>query len=89
MSVRLLNSVVGSATRPATHARGFTLLETSMAMVIIGVGVLAFVDAQKAFITNNNWSSHAATGAYLANEVRELARRLPRHDPVTGLYRVR
>jgi prepilin-type N-terminal cleavage/methylation domain-containing protein len=27
-------------------ARGFTLLESSMALVIIGVGVLAFVDAQ-------------------------------------------
>lgn len=84
MSVRQLNSVCGR-----TRARGrraFTLLETSMAMVIIGVGVLAFVDAQKAFVTNNNWSSHAATGAYLANEVREFARRFPRHDPVTGLY---
>ncbi|MEK6701521.1 MAG: prepilin-type N-terminal cleavage/methylation domain-containing protein [Planctomycetota bacterium] len=84
MSVRQLNSVCGRA--KASGRRGFTLLETSMAMVIIGVGVLAFVDAQKAFVTNNNWSSHAATGAYLANEVREFARRLPRHDPVTGLY---
>jgi hypothetical protein len=57
-----------------------------MALVIIGVGVLAFVDAQSSFIRNNNWSSQAATGAYLANEIREFSRRLPRHDPVVGLY---
>ena len=56
-----------------------------MALVIIGVGVLAFVDAQTSFIRSNNWSSQAATGMFLANEVREFSRRLPRHDPVTGL----
>jgi len=65
---------------------GFTLLETAMALVIIGVGVLAFVDAQNAFIKNNAWSSQAATATLLANEIRELSRRLPRHDPVTGLF---
>jgi prepilin-type N-terminal cleavage/methylation domain-containing protein len=75
--------LVGAAGRTSG---GFTLLETSMALVIIGVGVLAFVDAQSSFIRNNNWSSQAATGAYLANEIREFSRRLPRHDPVVGLY---
>ena len=65
--------------------RGFTLLETMMALVIIGVGVLAFVDAQAAFQSSNNWSSRSATGMLLANEIRELTKRLPRHDPVTGL----
>ena len=57
-----------------------------MALVIIGVGVLAFVDAQNTFIRNNAWSSQAATATLLANEIRELTRRLPRHDPVTGLF---
>jgi len=65
---------------------GFTLLETSMALVIIGVGVLAFVEAQRSFVQNNSWSSHTATATLLANEIRERMRRLPRHDPVTGLY---
>ncbi|HEX8876244.1 MAG TPA: prepilin-type N-terminal cleavage/methylation domain-containing protein [Phycisphaerales bacterium] len=69
----------------STSRGGFTLLETSLALVIVGVGVLAFVDAQRAFIEQNNWSSRAATGALLANEVRELTRRLPKYDPVIGL----
>lgn len=64
---------------------GFTLIETSMATVIIGVGVLAMVDAQSSFIVSNRWSSHAASATFLANEIRELTRNLPKHDPVTGL----
>ncbi len=56
-----------------------------MALVIIGVGVLAMVEAQSAFIQSNLWSSHAATGNYLAQEVRELSRSFSRHDPVRGL----
>lgn len=65
--------------------RAFTLLESMLALLIIGVGVLAFVEAQTSFTRSNNWSSHAATGMLLANEVREMTRRFPRHDPVTGL----
>lgn len=76
----------GTSTRPLAHRRGFTLLETSMALVIIGVGVLAFVEAQNAFVKNNTWSSQAATATLLAGEIREMTRRLPRHDPVTGLF---
>ncbi len=64
----------------------FTLLETMLALIIIGVGILAFIDAQAAFTTSNNWSSQAGTAMLLANEIREMTRRLPRHDPVTGLW---
>jgi len=66
--------------------RAFTLIETALALVIIGVGVLALIEANQAFIHTNGWSTQAATATYLANEVREMMRRLPRHDPVTGLY---
>ena len=65
---------------------GFTLIEASMATVIIGLGVLAMVDAQSSFITSNLWSNHAASATFLANEVRELTRNLPKHDPVHGIY---
>src|SRR4051812_34460639 len=65
--------------------RGFTLLETALAMVIVLVGVLAMIEAQGSFILSNGWSSHEATATYLAGEIRERMRTLPRHDPVTGL----
>ncbi len=67
-------------------SRGFTLIETAMATVIIGVGVVAMVDAQEAFTRSTLWSSHATTGTFLANEIREMARHMSRHDPVTGLW---
>jgi hypothetical protein len=54
-------------------------------MVIVLVGVVAMVEAQRTFIRSNSWSSHEATGTYLANELRERMRRLPRHSPVSGL----
>ncbi|MEO1008844.1 MAG: prepilin-type N-terminal cleavage/methylation domain-containing protein [Planctomycetota bacterium] len=67
------------------NRRGFTLIETALATVIIGVGVVAIVEAYQAFIRSNHWSSHAATATFLGNEIRELSQPLPRHDPVTGL----
>ena len=79
----------GPAARPAPRAapaRGFTLIEAALTTVIIGVGVLAIVEAQHTFLRTNDWSSQAATGTYLANEIREMTRPLARHDPVTGLY---
>lgn len=81
-----VNGGLGRRARRRGQARAFTLLETAMALVVIGVGVLAFVEAQKSFVQNNSWSSHTATATLLANEIRERMRRLPRHDPVTGLY---
>ncbi|MBK7404849.1 MAG: hypothetical protein IPJ41_09505 [Phycisphaerales bacterium] len=69
----------------ARRSGAFTLLEAALAMVILGVGVLAMVDAQSAFIQSNLWSSHAATATFLAGEIREFARPLARHDPVRGL----
>jgi len=76
---------VGYKTRSRRQARGFTLLEASMTVTIIGIGVLAMVEAQQSFIHSNLWSSHAASGAYLGGEIRELMRGLPRHDPAAGL----
>ena len=73
------------SSRHKRRRRGFTLLETALAMVIVMVGVLAMIEAQGGFIRSNSWSSHEATATYLANEIRERMRSLPRHDPVSGL----
>ncbi len=72
-----------SAPRRRTRL-GFTLIETALATVIVGVGVLAIVSAQQAFHQKNSWSSHVSTATWLGNEIREMTLSLPRHDPVTG-----
>lgn len=66
-----------------TRATGFTLLETALAIVIVGTGVLAIMYAQQAFHQQNSWSSKLATGMYLANEIREMTLYMPRYDPIT------
>ena len=70
----------------ASHARhrGFTLIESAMAIVIVATGVLAMVAAQQAWHQQNAWAERAAIGARLGNEIREMTFHIPRHDPVTG-----
>ncbi len=72
--------------RAGRGAGAFTLLETALATLIVGIGVLSLIEAQTAFLRSNSWSTQSATATYLANEVRELVRRLPKHDPVDGLF---
>lgn len=68
----------------ATRARGFTLIETGLALVIISVGLLAIMQAQQAFLVKNAWSTNSATAGYLADELRERTRPMPRHDLFSG-----
>jgi len=68
----------------ARARRGFTLIETALATVIVGTGVLAIVSAHQAFFKQNEWSTHASTAQRLGNEIRELTLHMPRHDPVTS-----
>lgn len=63
---------------------GFTLLEAAMATIIIGVGVLAVVEAQQSFMQRNAYSSGSATATYLASELREMTRSFSRHDRFSG-----
>ncbi len=65
------------------HA-GFTLIETALATIIVGVGVVAMVSAQAAFHQKNAWSTHASIAMALGNEIREMTWNLPQRDPVTG-----
>lgn len=70
--------------RQAPAALGFTLMETMLALVILAVGVVAVVEAQREFLVQNLWSTHASTATYLATELRELTRGFPRHDKFSG-----
>ncbi len=79
-----------TAIRPAKRRRrsrrqyGFTLIETALATIIVGVGVLAMVAAQTAFHQKNAWSTQSSIATHLGGEIREMTWNMPRHDPVTG-----
>ena len=64
--------------------RGFTLIESALATVIIGTGVLAMIAAQQTFHQQNGWAQRSANAMRLAGEIRELTLNLPTVDPVTG-----
>jgi prepilin-type N-terminal cleavage/methylation domain-containing protein len=73
-----------TARRQSLARRGFTLLETALAIVIVGVGVLAMMAGQQAWHFQNDWAEQVGLAARLGNEIREMTLTLPRHDPVTG-----
>lgn len=74
-------------TRHGRDTRGFTLIEAALATVIVGVGVLAIVEAQQSFHRKNLWAVQSGVATRLGNEIREMTLNLPRHDPVTGTAR--
>lgn len=61
--------------------RGFTLIETALATIIVGVGVLAIVSAQQAYHVKNDFALKTGTAQQLAAELRERLVGLPHHDP--------
>jgi len=68
----------------ANSGRGFTLVETALAIVIVATGMLAMVAANQAFIMQNDWGERAAQAARLGGEIRECSLPLPIFDPVTA-----
>ena len=78
------HQVERTSRRRHVSARGFTLLETALAIVIVGVGVLAMMAGQQAWHHQNDWAEQVGLAARLGNEIREMTLTLPRHDPVTG-----
>ena len=50
------------------------LCETALTTVIVGVGVLALVEAQTAFLRVTDWSSHAATAPKKARRIEKASR---------------
>jgi prepilin-type N-terminal cleavage/methylation domain-containing protein len=67
------------------RTRGFTLLETALATVIVGVGVMATMQVMAAGTMSNDAAGNMGTGVQLAHNVRELSLGLPFADPVYGM----
>ena len=59
------------AQRPAARRRGFTLMETALAMVIIGVGLLAMLELIAAGTASNVDGVNETMGMNLAKNIRE------------------
>lgn len=61
--------------------RGFTLLETSLAIVIIGSGLVAVLQLLAAGTISNEAATDLTTAVNLANNIHEITVRLPLFDP--------
>jgi type II secretory pathway pseudopilin PulG len=67
-----------------SNRAGFTLLETALATIIIGVGVLAIMGLFDACTQQNKAGAQATTAMLLAGHIQELMEGLPFCDPVKG-----
>jgi prepilin-type N-terminal cleavage/methylation domain-containing protein len=69
--------------RDLSH-RGFTLIEASLAMVIVGIGIVSAVRLFAACTQENRGSVGMTTATLLANHVREAMNGLSFDDPGTA-----
>lgn len=71
---------MGRLTRRRRAAGGFTLLETTVALAILAVGILAMLAVQVTALRQGNWGRHTTTAAQVARDEMELLSRLPWSD---------
>lgn len=67
--------------RPARGARGFTLLEASLAVLIVGVGFLAVMELFSACTMENQRASQITTAQLLSTNIQEMTGDLSFKDP--------
>jgi prepilin-type N-terminal cleavage/methylation domain-containing protein len=60
---------------------GFTLVESAIAVVIVGVGIVAMLSAMASGTSVNGQARSITQGVFLAQEIREWTMRLPFVDP--------
>lgn len=73
-----------SRRRDCAARRGFTLIEAALAMVIIGIGVVALLELMAAGTMSNSVGTELTTAASLANNIHEISMVLPFNDPANG-----
>jgi len=72
-----VNSVSAQPRRSKRRRRGFTLLETALATIIIGTGVIATMQLMAAGTMSNSAASELTTAVNLAGNIHEIALGLP------------
>src|SRR5215468_10586113 len=74
-----------SRSDPATRrGRGFTLIETMLTAIIVGLAISALVKQVLVSTQQNRFTQRMTTGSFLANNVREMMAGLPFNDPSAG-----
>ena len=66
--------------------RGFTLIESAITMVIVGVGTLSLLQLLAAGTVSNSECSELMVGLHLANDIREMSRGMKFADPTTPTH---
>ncbi len=72
------------AKRHDCNPAGFTLIETMIAMMIIGLTIAAILAGNVAFTQSNAAGINISTAEFLIDEIRELSMSLPAVDPQTS-----
>lgn len=72
---------------PRRRVTGFTLIETALALVIVGTGVLAALQLSGTCTNASSNAARATTARMLADNIREAMAGLEFSDPTSGITR--
>ncbi len=66
------------------NAKGFTLIEVLLAVILVGIAIASLVGANAAFTQANGAGANMSTAEFLIEQIRELTITLAVIDPQTG-----
>ncbi len=78
------HAVTTSAPSKRSSGKGFTLVETVVAVAITGIGIVSLMSVCTACTYTSNEGSKLTEAVMLGQEIRELTLRLPFYDPEEG-----
>ena len=74
----------GRPVQAPRRRRAFTLIETMLTAIIVGLAISALVKQVLVSTQQNRFTQRMTTGSFLANNVREMMAGLPFNDPSMG-----
>jgi len=79
-----LHSGESGGKRNGRRGRGFTLMETTLTTIIVGLAITSLVKLVLANTQQNRYTQRLTTGCLLAENCREMLSGLPFNDPANG-----